>query len=425
MSDLLARRRAAVSASVATAQTIFLDRARNAEIWDTEGRRYIDFGAGIAVHNTGHSHPKILAAAAAQAERYTHICFHVMGYEPYVALAERLNALAPIAGPAKTLFVTTGAEAIENAIKIARAATSRPAIIGFTGGFHGRTFMAMAVTGKIAPYKRAVGPFPADIYRLPFPSAHTGVTVADTLAALDSLFHVDVEPARVAAIAIETVQGDGGINVAPPELLRELRARCDQHGILLIADEVQCGIARTGRMFAIEHSGVQPDLIAIAKAIGGGFPLAGVIGRAEIMDAPPLGLLGGTYAGPPVALAAGLAVLDVIEAENLLERAQTLGERTLARLRQFESRNDLLPIGNIRGLGSMIGFDLLTARGSHQVRPEAASLTKRGLDHGILLLACGAVGETIRLLYPLTIEDEIHEEGLTRLEATLKIDQGT
>ena len=421
MSDLLARRRDAVSASVATAQSIFLDRALNAELWDTAGKRYIDFGAGIAVLNTGHSHPKILAAAHAQADRFTHICFHVMGYEPYVALAERLNALAPVAGKAKTLFVTTGAEAVENAIKIARAATGRPAVIGFAGGFHGRTFMAMAVTGKITPYKRAVGPFPADIYRLPFPAAHSGVTVQDALAALDSLFAVDVEPSRVAAIIVETVQGDGGINVTPPELLRELRVRCDKHGILLIADEVQCGIARTGRMFAIEHSGVTPDLITIAKAIGGGFPLAGVIGRADIMDAPPLGLLGGTYAGPPVALAAGLAVLDVIEQENLLDRAQVLGDRTMARLKEFEQRNDLQPIGNIRGLGSMIGFDLLAARGSREVRPEAAALTRRGLEEGILLLACGAVGETIRLLYPLTIQDTVHEEGLTRLEAALRI----
>ena len=306
-----------------------------------------------------------------------------MAYEPYVALAERLNALAPFKGPAKTIFFTTGAEAAENAVKIARAATGRSAVIAFTGGFHGRTMMTMALTGKVLPYKRAFGPMPGEVYHVPFPIAHYGVTVEDSLKALQFLFKADVEPARVAAIIIEPVQGEGGFHTAPPELLQALRKICDENGILLIADEIQSGFARTGKLFGIEHSGVEPDLVTVAKSLAGGFPLSGVIGRAAIMDAAEPGGLGGTYAGPPIACAAALAVLDVIEEEKLLDRANAIGERLRGRLIEMSRRNDLLPIANIRGPGAMIAFDIMKARGSNEPDGDATKrVTARALENG-------------------------------------------
>ena len=339
-SDLLARRMAAVPRGVSTAAPVFAARAENAEIWDAEGKRYVDFAGGIAVLNTGHRHPKIMAAVARQLELYTHTAFQVMAYEPYVELAERLNALAPFKGPAKTILFTTGAEAAENAVKMARAATGRSAVIAFTGGFHGRTLLTMAMTGKVLPYKRAFAPLPSEVYHVPFPIPHYNTTVEDSLKALQFLFKADVEPARVAAIIIEPVQGEGGFHTAPPELLKALRKICDDNGILLIADEIQSGFARTGKMFAIEHSGVEPDLVTIAKSLAGGFPLSGVIGRAAIMDATEPGGLGGTYAGSPVACAAALAVLDVIRDEKLLARADAIGERLKQRLHVIAKRND-------------------------------------------------------------------------------------
>ena len=269
--ELLDRRSRAVPRGVGHATPVYAARAENAEVWDAEGKRYIDFAGGIAVLNTGHRHPKVMAAVQAQLERYTHTAFQVMAYEPYIALAERLNKLAPFKGPAKTILFTTGAEAVENAIKIARAATGRPGVIAFTGAFHGRTLLTMGLTGKVLPYKKGFGPFPSDLYHVPFPIEHHGVSVADSLKAINFLFKADIEPARVAAIVIEPVQGEGGFYVAPKELLVELRKLCDAHGILLISDEVQAGFARTGKMFGIEHSGVQPDLIAIAKSLAGGF----------------------------------------------------------------------------------------------------------------------------------------------------------
>ncbi|MFD3263485.1 aminotransferase class III-fold pyridoxal phosphate-dependent enzyme, partial [Phenylobacterium ferrooxidans] len=305
---LQARRVAAVPRGVATATAIFADRADNSELWDAEGRRYVDFAGGIAVLNTGHRHAQVMAAVSAQMERYTHTAFQVVAYEPYVALAERLNALAPIDGPAKTILFTTGAEAVENAVKIARAATGRSAVIAFTGGFHGRTMLTMGLTGKALPYKHRFGPMPAEIYHAPFPIPHYGVTTEDALRALEFIFRADAAPDRVAAIILEPVQGEGGFHVAPPEFMQALRALCDRHGILLIADEIQAGFGRTGKMFAVEHTGVKPDLITVAKSLAGGFPLAGVIGRAELMDAPEPGGLGGTYAGSPIACAAALAV---------------------------------------------------------------------------------------------------------------------
>lgn len=418
--DLLARRRAAVPRGVSTATPIFADRAENGEIWDVEGRRYIDFAGGIAVLNTGHRHPRVMAAVKAQLERFTHTAFQVIAYEPYIALAERLNAVAPFRGHAKTVFFTTGAEAAENAVKIARAATGRPAVIAFTGSFHGRTLLTMAMTGKVLPYKKSFGPLPSEVYHVPFPIPHYGTSVDDALKALAFLFKADVEPTRVAAFIVEPVQGEGGFHAAPPELLRALRKICDENGIVLIVDEVQSGFARTGKLFAIEHSGVEPDLVTVAKSLAGGFPLSGVIGRAALMDAAEPGGLGGTYAGSPVACAAALAVLDVIEEDNLLGRAQAIGERLRRRLAGFAAQNDITPISEIRGLGAMVAFDLVKSRGSHEPDGDAAKrVTARALENGLILLSCGIYAETIRILVPLTVDDALLDEGLDRLGEAL------
>ncbi|RVM33093.1 aminotransferase class III-fold pyridoxal phosphate-dependent enzyme, partial [Sinorhizobium meliloti] len=327
MTSLTDRKNAAISRGVGMTTQVYADRAENAEIWDKEGNRYIDFAAGIAVVNTGHRHPKVIAAVKAQLDRFTHTCHQVVPYENYVHLAERLNAIVPGDFAKKTIFVTTGAEAVENAVKIARAATGRQAIVAFGGGFHGRTFMGMALTGKVVPYKVGFGAMPADVFHAPFPIELHGVTVEQSLSALKKLFAADVDPARVAAIIIEPVQGEGGFYPVPTAFMKALREVCDQHGILLIADEVQTGFARTGKLFAMEHHGVAPDLTTMAKSLAGGFPLAAVTGRAEIMDAPGPGGLGGTYGGNPLGIAAAHAVLDVIAEENLCERANQLGNR--------------------------------------------------------------------------------------------------
>jgi len=418
--DLLARRRAAIPRGVSVATPVFADRAENAEIWDVEGKRYIDFAGGIGVLNTGHRHPKIMKAVEAQLARFTHTAFQVMAYEPYVELAERLNALAPFKPPAKTIFFTTGAEATENAVKIARAATGRSAVIAFTGGFHGRTLLTMAMTGKVLPYKKLFAPLPPEIYHVPFPIAHYGTSVEDSLKAINFLFKADVEPGRVAAIIIEPVQGEGGFHAAPKELMQALRRICDENGILLIVDEVQSGFARTGKLFAVEHMGVEPDLVTMAKSLAGGFPLSGVTGRADVMDAAEPGGLGGTYAGSPVACAAALAVLDVIEEEKLLERSLAMGEWMQKRLAEIAARNDTLPMAGIRGLGGMVAFDLVTSRGSRDPDGQATMLvTSRALDEGLLLLSCGIYGESIRILVPLTIDDALLHEGLGKLEKAL------
>ncbi|MEO8459356.1 MAG: 4-aminobutyrate--2-oxoglutarate transaminase [Dokdonella sp.] len=418
--SLLQRRSAAVPRGVGTAMPGFAARARNAELWDVEGRRFIDFAAGIAVLNVGHCHPRVLAAAHAQLDQFIHTAFQVAAYESYVALAERLNTLAPINGEAKTILFSTGAEAVENAIKIARKATGRSAVVAFSGGFHGRSFMAMALTGKTSPYKRGFGPMPGDVFHVPFPVSHQGIEVEQSLKALHQIFKSDVAADEVAAIIIEPVQGEGGFHVAPPALLQALRKLCDEHGILFIADEVQSGFARTGKLFGIEHSGIKPDLITVAKSLAGGFPLSGVIGRAAVMDAVDPGGLGGTYAGSPVACAAALAVLDVIEEDGLNARAQALGESVTEQLQAFASRADLRRIGHIRALGSMIAFDLLTECGSNDVDPVAAqAVIKRAHSLGLILLGCGAQGEAIRILFPLTIEDTVLSEGMALLEQAL------
>lgn len=418
--DLLARRNQAVARGVANMHNIYAERAENAEVWDVDGRRYIDFAGGIGVLNTGHRHPKVMAAVQRQMELYTHTCFQVLPYEPYVALAERLNGLAPGDAPNKTLFLTTGAEAVENAVKIARAHTGRPAVIAFNGGYHGRTMMTLGLTGKVVPYKAGFGPFPGEIYHAPFPIEVHGISVEQSMAAVNNLFKADVEPARVAAIIIEPVQGEGGFYVAPPEFLKRLRALCDDHGILLIADEVQAGAGRTGRLFAMEHSGVVPDLTTLAKSIAGGFPISAVVGRADIMDSVGPGGLGGTYAGSPLGCAAGLAVLDVFEEEGILERSLALGEHLISRLRSMAQRYAC--IGDVRGLGSMVAMELFKTVDGKPVAD--ADLTRRlvmkAAERGLILLSCGMYGNVIRILVPLTGSDEVVDEGLDIIDACLQ-----
>jgi 4-aminobutyrate aminotransferase / (S)-3-amino-2-methylpropionate transaminase / 5-aminovalerate transaminase len=419
-SALQARRVAAIPRGVATAYPVFAERAEGSEIWDVDGNRYVDFGGGIAVVNTGHRHPKVVKAVRDQLDRYTHTAFQIVPYEPYIELCEKLNRLAPFAGLAKTILFSTGAEAVENAVKIARAATGRTNVIAFSGAFHGRTLITSALTGKVAPYKKKFGPMPAGIWHVPFPVPQHGVTVADTLKAIDYLFRADVDPVHVAAIIIEPVQGEGGFNPAPTELLEALRKICDEHGILLIADEVQTGFARTGKMFGIENSGVEPDIITIAKSLAGGFPLSGVVGRAAIMDAPDPGGLGGTYAGSPIACAAALAVLDVIEEERLIERANTLGERIKGDLARIAQRNDTVAMSAIRGPGAMIAFDIVKSRGGEEPDADATKrVTTAALAEGLVLLSCGVYANTIRILMPLTISDAVLAEGMGKLERAL------
>lgn len=416
--DLKARKAAAVPHGVGT-RGIYVAKAENSELWDVDGRRYIDFAAGIAVLNTGHRHPKIMAAVAEQAQAFAHTCFHVASYESYVRLAERLNALAPGDFPKKTLFLNSGAEAVENAIKIARYHTKRSAVVAFSGGFHGRTHMTMGLTGKVMPYKRGFGPFPAEVYHAEFPQPYHGITTEQALADIDRLFHADVDPKSVAAVIIEPVQGEGGFNVAPFEFLRALRRLCDEHGIVLIADEVQTGVARTGKMFSIDHSGVVPDLCTLAKGLGGGFPLSAVTGRATIMDAAHPGGLGGTYGGNPISIAAAHAVLDVIESEELCGRAVRVGQRMRSHLEALAKQ---LPcIGDVRGLGAMVAFELV--KDAKTKEPDAeltASILAHAEQRGLILLSCGTSANVVRLLAPLTIPDAVLEEGLTILSAAVR-----
>lgn len=417
--ELARRRAAAVPRGVSNVLQVYAERARNAEIWDVEGRRYIDFAGGIAVLNTGHLHPQVQAALTNQLQQFSHACFQVTPYESYVALAERLNALAPGTGPHKTLFLSTGAEAVENAIKIARSHTGRNAVIAFGGGFHGRTLGAMALTGKVQPYKAGFGTLLPDVFHAPFPMAYHGIGTAAALEALERIFKFEVEPQRVAALIVEPVQGEGGFYVAPAEFLRALRELCDRHGIVLVFDEIQSGFARTGKMFACEHAAVAPDLMTIAKSLAGGVPLAGVVGRAEIMDAPQVGGLGGTYAGSPLGCAAALAVLDVIEKENLCERASRLGAVITARLRDWQSRWPC--IGEVRGLGAMVAMELVRERRADQPDAELTrALVQAAARRGLVLLSCGLYSNVIRFLMPLTISDAQLAEGLAILEAALE-----
>ncbi|MEN8895637.1 MAG: 4-aminobutyrate--2-oxoglutarate transaminase [Yoonia sp.] len=417
-SDVTTRKNDAIARGVGMMTQIYADRAENSEIWDIEGNRYIDFAAGIAVVNTGHRHPKVIAAVKAQLDRFTHTCHQVVPYENYVALAERLNDLVPGDFAKKTVFVTTGAEAAENAVKIARAATGRSAVIAFSGGFHGRTFMGMALTGKVVPYKKGFGSMPGDVFHAPFPVPLHGVTVDDSIAALDKLFKADVDPDRVAAIILEPVQGEGGFYEAPRALLIHLRKLCDEHGILLIADEVQTGFARTGKMFAMEYNDVVADLTTMAKGLGGGFPIAAVTGRATVMDAANPGGLGGTYGGSPMGIAAAHAVLDVIEEEKLCDRANALGSRLKQRLESL--RSDIPEIADIRGLGFMTAVEF-NIDGSDAANPDFTNSVKaHALERNLILLTCGVYGNVIRFLAPITIQDDVFAEALDIIEASIR-----
>jgi 4-aminobutyrate aminotransferase len=412
--QLMARKAAATPRGVGVMGSFFAERAEGAELWDVEGQRYIDFAGGIAVMNVGHGHPKVLAAIKAQLERFTHTCYQVVPYEGYIALAEKLNQLTPGTHAKKTAFFSTGAEAIENAIKIARAHTKRSGVIAFGGAFHGRSMFAVALTGKVQPYKAGFGPFPPEIYHAPFP-CHCA-SLEETKKAVQHLFKADIEPSRVAAIVFEPVQGEGGFNVIQREAVQWLRALCDEHGIVLIADEIQTGFGRTGKMFAMEHFGVVPDLMTIAKSLAAGVPLSAVTGRAEIMDAPAPGGLGGTYAGNPLAIAAAHAVIDVMAEEKLPERGAMLGEQLKALLNSL--RTEVPQIADVRGLGAMVAVEFAAADGT----PDA-DFTKRvqaeALKRKLILLTCGVNANVVRFLFPLSTAQTIFDEALGLLRAAI------
>ena len=413
--QILARKAAATPRGVGVMAPFFAARARGTELWDVQGRRFIDFAGGIAVMNVGHGHPKVLAALAAQLERFTHTCWQVVPYESYVALAEKLNALTPGSHAKKTALFSTGAEAVENAIKIARAHTRRPGVIAFGGAFHGRSLFAVALTGKVQPYKAGFGPFPPEIYHAPFPAE--GRDLAEVKRAMHHLFKADIEPARVAAIVFEPVQGEGGFNVIQAEAVHWLRALCDEHGIVLIADEVQTGFGRTGRLYAMEHFGVVPDLIITAKSLAAGLPLSAVTGRAEIMDAPAPGGLGGTYAGNPMAIASALAVVEIMAEERLPERGAALGARLRAAL---EAQRVQVPqIAEVRGLGAMVAAEFRQP-GTERPDPE---FTKRvqaqALERGLILLSCGVDANVLRFLFPLNTPEPLFDEALDILGEAL------
>lgn len=399
---------------------IYVKHAKNAELWDVEDNRYIDFGTGIAVCNTGHSHPKVVEAVKAQVEKFSHTCVMVNPYEVAVELAEKLTKLAPGDSEKRAIFVTTGAEAVENCVKIAKAHTGRRGIIAFNGSFHGRTNLTMGLTGKIAPYKKSFGPFPSDIYHVPFPASSYGTTITDSLKAIKNLFKVGIEPSNVAAIIIEPIQGEGGFYSTPVELLQELRKICDEHGIVLIADEIQTGFGRTGKMFNCEYAGVEPDLITMAKGIAGGYPIAAVVGKQEIMDAPIPGALGGTYGGSPVGCAAALAVLKIIEEEDLINRSNEIGKIFNARLSELQSQFPDL-ISEVRNKGAMIAIELMTDGNSDKPNTELTkAIISKAAEFGLILLSCGFNSNVVRFLPALTISDEIMNEGLDKFDELFK-----
>jgi 4-aminobutyrate aminotransferase len=413
--DWHARRLAATPRGVAVFGDFYIDRAKNAEFWDIEGRRYIDFAGGIAVLNTGHVHPKVQAAIAAQLQRFTHSCYQVVPYSEYVHLAERINAIVPISGAVKSAFFSTGAEAVENAIKIARSHTKRSGVIAFGGAFHGRSLFAVGLTGKVQPYKAGFGPFAPETYHVPFP-CHCA-DLDETKRAMEQLFKCDIEPTRVAAIIFEPVQGEGGFNPIQKEAVQWLRKLCDEHGILMIADEVQTGFARTGKMFAMEHYGVSPDIMTMAKSMAGGTTLSAVVGRADVMDAPNPGGLGGTYAGNPLAVAAAHAVLDIMVEERLPERAQVLGERLTAKLVAAKAKNPTM--GDIRALGAMVAVEFVNPVTGAPDAEKTKEVQMAALKKGLLMLTCGVYGNVVRFLFPLTIEDVVFDEAMGILDTVL------
>jgi len=415
--DLHGRRLAATPRGIGVMANFFIDRALNSEVWDVEGKRYIDFAGGIAVLNTGHRHPKMIEAIEEQLKRFTHTCYQVLPYESYVTLAERINQLTPGTHAKKAAFFSSGAEAAENAVKIARASTGRPGIIAFSGAFHGRTMMASALTGKVVPYKVGFGPFPSDVYHIPFPIDLHGVTVEDSINALHTLFKTDIDPKRVAAIMIEPVQGEGGFYAAPPALMTALRKECDEHGILLVFDEVQTGFGRTGKLFAAEYYDVIPDVMVMAKSLAGGMTLSAVCGKAEVMDGPAPGGLGGTYAGNPLAIAAAHAVIDIIEEEQLVARANYLGEKLKDRL--INAQASIPFIKDVRGLGSMIAAEFFDPATDKPSMDAVKRVQQAALAEGLILLSCGVYGNAIRFLYPLTIQDEVFDEALNIIDRAL------
>ncbi len=415
---LMQRRAEALPRGISYAHGIMAERALNAEIWDVEGNRYIDFCAGIAVVNTGHCHPKIVAAVEAQLKQFNHTCFQVVGYESYISLAERLNTLAPGQTPKKTFFMNSGAEAIENAVKVARAATGRSGIIAFNGAFHGRTMFSVAMTGKIDPYKKDFGPFPSEVYHAPFPYPLHGISEEDAIAGLHNLFKYDIEAKRVAAIFIEPVQGEGGYIPAPFSFLKRLRSICDEHGILLVVDEVQSGIGRCGKLFAIQHTDIEPDIITMAKGLGGGFTLAAITGKAHVMDAAQPGGLGSTYAGNPIAIAAAHAVLDVIEEECLCDRSMQIGAILRTRFEAMQQKFSF--ISEIRNLGAMTGIEFCHNNDPHKPAADIANALKtEAAKRGLLILNCGIYGNVLRIMVPLTISDAILNEGIDIIESVL------
>jgi 4-aminobutyrate aminotransferase/(S)-3-amino-2-methylpropionate transaminase len=416
--ELAALRNANIARGVVTAHPITIARAEGAFVWDVEGKQYLDFVAGIGVLNVGHNHPRVVAAVQKQLKDVTHMAFQVAAYQPYLALAEKLNTLVGKGLAHKSIFLTSGAEAVENAVKIARAYTNRSAVIAFRGGFHGRTMLGVSLTGMSQPYKQNFGPFASEIYHTPFPDAYRGMTTERALEALEEVFATDIAPERVAAIIIEPVQGDGGFLPAPPQFLKALREITKRHGIVLIADEIQTGFGRTGKLFAFEHAGIQPDLVTVAKSLAGGFPLSGVVGRAEIMDAPLPGGLGGTYGGNAIGCAAALAVLDAFEQDGLLSRAEHLGERLEAGLRELARKHSI--IGDVRGLGFMQAIELVTDR---KTKTPDANRTQRVIDHarerGLLVIKCGVHRNVIRFLAPLVVSDENLDKALAIVDAAL------
>ena len=416
--EILARHERVVARPLAIYLPLVVESGSGATITDVDGSTFIDFTGGVGVLNVGHSHPRVVAAAQEQLERFSHTDYTIVPYEVYVRLAERLVELAPFSVPAKAAFFNAGTEAVENAVKFARLYTKRPAIIGFEGAFHGRTMMSMTLTSKTHPYKAGLGPFAPEVYRVPFASEYRGPSTADALAALERAFSTVVAPEQVAAIVIEPVLGEGGFVPAPNEFLQGIRRICDEQGIVLVIDEVQTGFARTGKFFATEWYDIEPDLVTVAKSIAAGLPLSGVIGKAEIMDAPHDSAVGGTYVGNPVAQAAALAVLDVIEEEGLVERSAEIGDRIRSRMLAWQERHP--QIGDVRGLGAMLALELVHDPSTKEPAPELATrVAEEALERGLLLLKAGVYGNCIRVLVPLVITDAQLDEALGVWEEAL------
>jgi 4-aminobutyrate aminotransferase len=419
--ELETRREKAVARALAFSSTFVAEKSENAEVWGIDGKRYIDFCGGIGCQNVGHRNERVVATIKEQLDRLTHTCFQVTPYRTYIELAEKINALLPGGFEKKSLFFSTGGEAVENAIKIARHYTRRPGLITFTNGYHGRSYMGMALSARMVPFKEGFGPFPSDIYRLPFPDNYHNVTLDDTKRAFETLFRSDCLPDQIAAIFFEPVQGEGGYNIATPEFLSYLRALCDEHGIVLVADEIQTGMGRSGKMFAMEHFGISPDLTCIGKSLGGGLPLSGVVGKAEIIDSVPPGGLGGTFGGNPVSCAAALAVLAVIEDENLLQCGIEMGTQIDMKLQEMARHDSFECIGDVRALGCMNAVEFVTSRDTRAPDGElAARVVQKALEKGLILLTAGPARNVIRLLVPLTASSEIVEEGLNILHASLE-----